>query len=203
MRPASYTHNFARGRKKISFCESRGLIKNLECTYVLLLEVYFHFWKKRMRKRCFSTVFGKSQYWKASYLYGTPILPIVKKSIPSCPVSEETVADTKVLVFILMRSFIVTPFDLAVVNRKQLSFFVSFFFFFFERRKRCTLKRKKIIKLDPKQQTVFGLLGQQIRPAWTTKSETADDGDRDNENPQSQTEPTKHQTKMSLLCITV
>ena len=81
-----------------------------------------------------------------------------------------------------MRSFIVILFDLAVVNRKQLSFFVSFFFFF-ERRKRRTLKRKKIIKLDSKQQTVFGLLGQQIRPAWTTKSETADDGDRDNENP--------------------
>ena len=59
---------------------------------------------------------------------------------------------------------------------------------------------KKIIKLDPKQQTLFGLLGQQIRP---TKSETADDGDLDNKNPQSQTEPTKHQTKMSLLCITV
>ena len=62
---------------------------------------------------------------------------------------------------------------------------------------------KKIIKLDPKQQTLFGLLGQQIRPTRTTKSETADDGDLDNENPQSQTKPTKHQTKMSLLCITV
>ena len=59
---------------------------------------------------------------------------------------------------------------------------------------------KKVIKLDPKQQMLFGLLGQQT---WTTKSETADDGDLDNENPQSQTEPTKHQTKMSLLCITV
>ena len=64
---------------------------------------------------------------------------------------------------------------------------------------------QKIIKLDPKQQTLFGLLhiGQQIRPTRTTKSETADDGDLDNENTQSQTEPTKHQTKMSLLCITV
>ena len=69
---------------------------------------------------------------------------------------------------------------------------------------------KKIIKLDPKQQTLFGLLGQQIRPTQTTKSETrttksetADDGDLDNENPQSQTEPTKHQTKMSLLYIMV
>ena len=62
---------------------------------------------------------------------------------------------------------------------------------------------KKIIKLDPKQQTLFDLLGQQIRPTQTTKSETADDGDLDNENPQSRTEPTKHQTKMSLLCITV
>ena len=62
---------------------------------------------------------------------------------------------------------------------------------------------KKIIKLDPKQQTLFSLLGQQIRPTWTTKSETADDGDLDNENPQSITEPPKHQTKMSLLCITV
>ena len=62
---------------------------------------------------------------------------------------------------------------------------------------------KKIIKLDPKQQMLFGLLGQQIRLTRTTKSETADDGNLDNENPQSQTEPTKHQTKMSLLCITV
>ena len=52
---------------------------------------------------------------------------------------------------------------------------------------------KKIIKLDPKQQTLFGLLGQQIRPTQTTKSETADDGDLDNENPQFQTEPTKQQ----------
>ena len=51
---------------------------------------------------------------------------------------------------------------------------------------------KKIIKLDPKQQRLFGLLGQQIRLARTTKSETADDGDLDNEKPQSQTEPTKH-----------
>ena len=62
---------------------------------------------------------------------------------------------------------------------------------------------KKIIKLDPKQETLFGLLGQQIRPTRTTKPETAEDGDLDIENPQSQTEPTKHQTKMSLLCITV
>ena len=37
--------------------------------------------------------------------------------------------DTKVLVFSLMRSFIVAPFDLAIVNRQQRSFFVSFFFF--------------------------------------------------------------------------
>ena len=49
---------------------------------------------------------------------------------------------------------------------------------------------KKIIKLDPKQKTLFGLLGQQIRPTWTTKSETTDDGNVDNENPQSQIEPT-------------
>ena len=42
---------------------------------------------------------------------------------------------------------------------------------------------KKIIKLDPKQQTLFGLLGQQIRPTRKTESETADDGDLDNENP--------------------
>ena len=62
---------------------------------------------------------------------------------------------------------------------------------------------KKIIKLDPKQQTLFGLLGQQIRLTRTTKSETADDGDCNNEKPPSQTELTKHQTKMSLLCITV
>ena len=66
---------------------------------------------------------------------------------------------------------------------------------------------KKIIKLDPLQQTLFGLLGQQIRETLTTKSVTADDGDLNNGNPsgnpQFQTEPTKQQTKKSLLCITV
>ena len=54
---------------------------------------------------------------------------------------------------------------------------------------------KKIIKLDPLQQTLFGLLCQQIRLTWTTKSVTADDGDLDKGNPQFQTEPTKQQTK--------
>ena len=54
---------------------------------------------------------------------------------------------------------------------------------------------KKIIKLDSLQQTLFDLLGQQIRLTPTTKSVTADDGDLDNENPQFQTEPTKQQTK--------
>ena len=83
-----------------------------------------------------------------------------------------------------MRSFIVTPFDLAIVNRKQRSFFVSvlfcFLFFFLKKKK---MHPKKIIKLDPKQQTLFGLLGQQVRLTRTTKSETADDGDLDKENP--------------------
>ena len=54
---------------------------------------------------------------------------------------------------------------------------------------------KKIIKLDPLQQTLFGLLRQQIRLTRTTKSVTADDSDLDNGNPQFQTEPTKQQTK--------
>ena len=54
---------------------------------------------------------------------------------------------------------------------------------------------KKIIKLDPKQQRLFGLLGQQIRPTRTTKSETVDDGDLGNKNSQSQSDPTKQQTK--------
>ena len=54
---------------------------------------------------------------------------------------------------------------------------------------------KKIIKLDPLQQTLFGLLDQQVRLTPTTKSVTADDGDLDNENTQFQTEPTKQQTK--------
>ena len=56
----------------------------------------------------------------------------------------ETIEDTKVLVFSLLRSFIVTPFDLAIFNRKQ--------------RKKEKMPPKKIIKLDPK---LFGLLGQQ------------------------------------------
>ena len=47
---------------------------------------------------------------------------------------------------------------------------------------------KKIIKLDPLQQTLFGLPGQQIRLTRTTS-------DLDNENTQFQTEPTKQQTK--------
>ena len=54
---------------------------------------------------------------------------------------------------------------------------------------------KEIIKLDPLQLTLFGLLRQQIRLTRTTKSVTADDGDLDNGNPQFQTEPTKQQTK--------
>ena len=52
---------------------------------------------------------------------------------------------------------------------------------------------KKIIKLNPLQQTLFGQPGQQIRLTRTTKSVA--DGDLDNENPQFQTEPTKQQTK--------
>ena len=63
------------------------------------------------------------------------------------------------------------------------------------------MHHKKIIKLDPLQQILFGLLGQQIRLTPTTKSVTADDGDLDNENPQFQTEPTKQQTKKSLCFV--
>ena len=59
---------------------------------------------------------------------------------------------------------------------------------------------KKIIKLDPLQQTLFGLPGQQIRLTLTTMS-VADDSDLDNENPQFQTEPTKQQTKKSLCFV--
>ena len=62
---------------------------------------------------------------------------------------------------------------------------------------------KKIIKQDPLQQTLFGLLRQQIRLTWTTKSVTADDGDLDNGNPQFQTEPTKQQTKKKSLCFVI
>ena len=59
---------------------------------------------------------------------------------------------------------------------------------------------KKIIKLDPLQQTLFGLPGQQIRLTRTTMS-VADDSDLDNENPQFQTETTKQQTKKSLCFV--
>ena len=55
---------------------------------------------------------------------------------------------------------------------------------------------KKIIKLDPLQQMLFGLPGQQIRLTRTTTCmSVADDSDLENENPQFQTEPTKQQTK--------
>ena len=57
---------------------------------------------------------------------------------------------------------------------------------------------KKIIKLDPSQQTLFGLLGQQIRLTSTTKSVTADDGDLDND---SSPEPTKQQTKKKVSAL--
>ena len=60
---------------------------------------------------------------------------------------------------------------------------------------------KKIIKLDPLQQTLFGLLRQQIRLTRTTKSVTADECDLDNGNSQFQTEPTKQQTKKSLCFV--
>ena len=137
-----------------------------------------------MRERCFIQYLVKAsaerRYTNFTYTVNTRL------SSPG-----ETVADTKILVFSLLRSFIVTPFDLAIVNRKQRSFFV-FLLFFLKKKK---MHSKKIIKLDSKQQTLFGLLGQQFRPTRTTKSETADDGDLDNKNSQSQTEPTKQQTK--------
>ena len=60
---------------------------------------------------------------------------------------------------------------------------------------------KKIIKLDPLEQTLFGLLGQQIRVTPTTKSVTADDGDLDNGTPQFQTEPTKQLTKKEVSAL--
>ena len=58
---------------------------------------------------------------------------------------------------------------------------------------------KKIIKLDPKQQTLFGLLGQQIRPTRTTKSETADDDFLDKENPQPKLNP--QSIRQKCLCF--
>ena len=51
---------------------------------------------------------------------------------------EEILADTQILVFNLLRSFIVTQFDLAIVNRlrgRENSFRV------FERKKKMPLKR--------------------------------------------------------------
>ena len=59
---------------------------------------------------------------------------------------------------------------------------------------------KKIIKLDPLQQTLFGLPGQQIRLTRTTKS-VADDGDLDNENPQFQNWTHKATDKKSLCFV--
>ena len=58
---------------------------------------------------------------------------------------------------------------------------------------------KKIIKLDLLQQTLFGLLDQQIRLTPTTKSVTADDGDLDNENTQFQNYGLVKTDKMSVL----
>ena len=58
---------------------------------------------------------------------------------------------------------------------------------------------KKIIKLDPLQQTLFGLLRQQIRLTRTTKSVTANDGNLDNGNPQFQTTHKATDKKKSAL----
>ena len=66
---------------------------------------------------------------------------------------------------------------------------IVFCFFFWKKKK---THPKKIIKLDPLQQTLFCQLGQQIWLTPTTKSVTADEGDLDND---SSPEPTKQQTK--------
>ena len=52
-----------------------------------------------------------------------------QNSIPSCPVPEETVADTKVLVFSLSRTFIVTPTLTLQFSRGNSDRFLFPFFF--------------------------------------------------------------------------
>ena len=198
MRPASCTHNFARGHK-ISLGESRGLIKFSNVRTFCFFKSTFIFGKSECASGVSVPCLVKASTERRRistvhrfYLYS-------QKSIPSCPVPEETVAETKVLVFSLLRTSIVTPTLTSQLSTGNSDRFLFPFFFW----KKKTMHPKKIIKLEPLQQTLFGLLRQQIRLTRTTKSVTADDGDLDNGNPQFQTEPTKQRTKKSLLCITV
>ena len=126
--------------QKISLGESRGLIKFSNVRTFGFLKSTFIFRKSECASGVSVPCLVKANTERRHistvhrfYLYS-------QKSIPSCPVPEETVADTKVLVFSLLRTFIVTPtltLQLSTGNSDRFLFVC----FFFERRKRCTLKR--------------------------------------------------------------
>ena len=129
MRPASCTHNFARGRKKLAsvspvlikfsnvrtfcFLKSTFIFGKSECSSGVSVQCLV---KANTERRRISTV-------HRFYLYS-------QKSIPSCPVPEETVADTKVLVFSLLRTFIVTPTLTLQLSTGNSDRFLFLFFFF-------------------------------------------------------------------------
>ena len=118
---------------KISLGESRGLIKFSNIRTFCFLKSTFIFGKsecgsgvsvpclvKANTERCRISMVHRF------YLYS-------QKSIPSCPVPEETVADTKVLVFSLLRIFIVTPtltLQLSTGNSDRFLLLFLFFVFF-------------------------------------------------------------------------
>ena len=129
MRTASCTHNFARGSKKISLGKSRGLVKFSNVRTFCFLKSTFIFGKSKceggVSVPCL--VKANTERHRISTVHHSTYS---QKSIPSCPVPEETVADTKVLGFSLLRTFIVTPtltLQLSTGNSGRF-LFVSFFF---------------------------------------------------------------------------
>ena len=126
---------------KISLGESRGLIKFSNIRTFCFLKSTFIFGKsecgsgvsvpclvKANTERCRISMVHRF------YLYS-------QKSIPSCPVPE----DTKVLVFSLLRIFIVTPtLTLQLSTGNSDRFLLFFLLFFFLNKKK--MHPKKIIK---------------------------------------------------------
>ena len=123
--------------QKISLGESRGLIKFSNVRTFCFLKSTFIFGKSECASGVSVPCLVKASTERRRISTVHPFYLYSQKSIPSCPVPEETVAETKVLVFSLLRTFIITP-TLQLSTGNSYRFFVSFFY---ERRKRCTLKR--------------------------------------------------------------
>ena len=113
-----------------SLSESRGLIKFSNVRNFCFLKSTFIFGKSECASGVSVPCLVKANTEKRGistvhrfYLYS-------QKSIPSCPEPEETVVDTKVLVFSLLRTFIVTPTFTLHLSTGNSDHFLFLFFFF-------------------------------------------------------------------------